>query len=86
MKPGVLAAVSLLGLAGCAGMDADACRGADWYGIGFRDAIFGMQPQDDLYATQCQRHGERLDAARYATGWREGNYEFQQRKSQSGVD
>jgi hypothetical protein len=45
-----------------------------------------MQPQDDLYATQCQRHGERLDAARYATGWREGNYEFQQRKTQSGVD
>lgn len=78
--------MSLLVLAGCAGMDADACRSADWYEIGFRDAIFGMQPQHDLYAAQCRRHGMGLDAARYLTGWREGDYEFQSRKTQSGVD
>ena len=68
MRPWVLLA---LALGGCAGLDAEACRKADWYGLGFRDAIFGLQPQDPIYARQC----EKIDGARYLQGWREGKWE-----------
>jgi len=63
-------------------MGADACRVANWYELGFRDAIFGIRPQDATYATQC----ERIDLAQYSQGWREGNWEFERRKANSGVD
>lgn len=56
------------------------CRGADWYRIGYRDAIFGMQRQDGVYAQQCERHGVKVDLGRYGEGWREGKYEFDARK------
>jgi hypothetical protein len=68
MRPWVLIA---LALCGCAGLDAEACRRADWYDLGFRDAIFGLQPQDPIYARQCGT----IDAARYLQGWREGKWE-----------
>jgi hypothetical protein len=72
MRFWLLAAVIL---SGCAGLDAEACRQADWYDLGFRDAIFGIQPQDAVYASQCQPSGAKVDVARYAQGWREGRYE-----------
>jgi len=72
MRFWLLAAVVL---SGCAGLDAEACRQADWYDLGFRDAIFGIQPQDAVYASQCQPSGAKVDVARYAQGWREGRYE-----------
>lgn len=75
--------VLLLLLAGCAGMDPDSCRGADWYRVGFRDAMFGLQRQDFSYDSQCAAHGATVDDARYAQGWREGKYEFDRRASQS---
>ena len=53
---------SLLLLAGCAGMDEVECRRANWYDLGFRDAIFGIMAQDDVYALQCEparRQGRR---------------------------
>jgi hypothetical protein len=75
MKP----VVFLLLLAGCAAMDAAACRSADWYDLGFRDAIFGMQPQDGVYSAQC----EKVDVARYLQGWREGKYEADARRAES---
>lgn len=68
----------LMFLCGCAGLDADACRGANWYDLGFRDALYGIQAQDLVYAEQCA-----VDGARYAQGWREGRYEFDLRASQS---
>jgi uncharacterized protein DUF2799 len=77
-------AVASLTLAGCAGMDAQACASADWYDLGFRDALFGMQRQDDVYAMQCGRTGGQVDRARYAQGWREGVWEFDQRKAHGG--
>jgi hypothetical protein len=80
MRPGLLIAV--LALAGCAGFDADTCRGADWYDLGFRDAIFGLQPQDEVYAHGCERYAK-LDVARYAQGWREGKWEADQRRNES---
>ena len=75
--------VLLLLLAGCAGMDPDSCRGADWYRVGFRDAMYGLQRQDFSYDSQCAAHGATVDDARYAQGWREGKYEFDRRASQS---
>jgi len=70
-------------LSGCAGLQADDCRRADWYELGFRDALYGIQRQDHAYESQCAPHGVNLDAARYAQGWREGRYEFEARASQS---
>lgn len=70
-------------IAGCAGLDQESCRRADWYDLGFRDAIFGLQRQDDAYAAQCERHAVKIDAARYAQGWQEGTYEADARRNGS---
>ncbi len=86
MKIPLLLAFASLTLAGCAGMDAGECRSANWYDLGFRDAIFGMQRQDDVHSMQCGRHGAELDRARYVQGWREGVWEFDHRKGHSGVE
>jgi hypothetical protein len=67
--------LAALVLSGCAGLDSTACRQADWYDLGFRDAIFGIQPQDPIYARQCEAHGVKVDVVRYSQGWREGRYE-----------
>ena len=80
MKAWLLA--SLL-LCGCAGLDDAACRQADWYDLGFRDAIFAMQRQDDVYASQCESRGVKVDVARYAQGWKEGKWEADSRRSES---
>jgi hypothetical protein len=67
-------------LAGCASMDPEGCRRANWYDVGWRDAIFGIQRQDDLYTLQCEPHGIKVDVARYVQGWVEGKYEADRRK------
>jgi hypothetical protein len=73
----------ILLLCGCASVEAEDCRRADWYDLGFRDAMYGLQRHDDQYASQCAPHGVQVDGARYAQGWREGKYEFDQRAAQS---
>ena len=78
-----LALVFLVFLGGCASLDQQSCQRADWYDLGFRDAIFGLQRQDDAYAAQCERHGVTVDATRYAQGWQEGAYEADARKNGS---
>ena len=82
MKLSLPLAVAIL--AGCASLDQSACSNA--YQTGFRDAIFGLQRQDDLYVPACSRQGARIDVARYAEGWQEGKYEFERRKLQGGAD
>ena len=64
-------------------MDAQSCQQANWYDVGYRDAIFGLQPQDDIYGHQCQAHGASVNVARYAEGFREGRHEFEMRTSGS---
>ena len=81
LRPLIAAAGVVLGA--CAGLDPAECRGADWYDLGFRDAIFGLPPQEDVYAAHCARHGLKPDAARYAQGWREGKYEADHRRNES---
>jgi hypothetical protein len=73
----------ILVLGGCASLDPNSCRRADWYDAGFRDAMYGLQRQDDTHALQCAAHGVKIDVARYAQGWREGKYEFDQRTAYS---
>jgi hypothetical protein len=62
-------------LSGCAAMSETDCRRADWYDLGFRDAIFVTRPQEAVYAEACEKHGVKVDAARYVQGWTEGKYE-----------
>lgn len=69
-------------LAACAGLDPSQCRSADWYEVGFRDAIFGLQRQEEVYAVQCEAHAK-VDRARYAQGWREGRWEADNRAAAS---
>ena len=73
----------LLVVFGCASLDDAGCRHADWYDLGFRDAIFGIQRQDDVYASQCEPRGVKVDVARYAQGWKEGKWEADSRRSES---
>jgi hypothetical protein len=75
-----------LAAAGCAGMDAGECRSASWYDLGFRDGLFGLQQQSDIYANQCKAHGAPVDMPRYAEGWRHGYWELMARKGASGHD
>ncbi len=70
-------------LCGCASLDSEACRRADWYDLGFRDAIFSLQPQDGVYASQCDPYGVKTDVARYTQGWREGKWEADYRRNES---
>jgi uncharacterized protein YceK len=71
-------------LTGCASINPAECRSA--YDIGFRDAIFGLQKQDNVYALLCEQQGAQLDLAGYARGWQEGYYEFERRKIHGGTD
>jgi hypothetical protein len=82
MRLMLVAAVAAL--TGCATLDAAQCQSP--YEVGFRDAIFGLQPQESLYAPLCSRNGVQLDAPRYVQGWQEGKYEFDRRKAHGGVD
>ena len=77
----VLAVVTLTG---CATISEAECQKP--YDVGFRDAIFGLQRQDTLYAPMCGARGVQLDPVAYAQGWQEGKYEFDRRKAHGGVD
>jgi hypothetical protein len=68
--------------AGCTTVSDTDCRNANWYDVGFRDAILALQRQEDTYAEACARHGIKVDSARYTQGWIEGKYEADQRHPQ----
>jgi hypothetical protein len=81
MKPRGVALLAFL-LCGCAGLSEAECRSADWYALGFRDAIYELRPQELVYGESCSRHGVKIDAARYAQGWTDGRYEAEYRNPQ----
>jgi hypothetical protein len=82
----VLLAFICLTLGGCVTMDASECRSANWYEIGFRDGLFGMQRMDVAYDEQCSKQGAKPDIVAYAKGWQEGLWEFDARKAHGGVE
>ena len=76
MNPVLYGAVLFLG--GCAAtVDPAQCSSA--YDLGYRDAIFGMQRQDDVYAPLCARQGSSIDVTAYGEGWKDGHLEFEKR-------
>ena len=80
-----LAASLLVGA--CAPMTADECRSTDWYQLGYRDGLYGIQRRDEAYTYQCGQAGDPTpDRARYAQGWQEGWWEFERRKITGGSD
>ena len=76
--------LAVVSLTGCATISAEECKNP--YDVGFRDAIFGLQRQDGIYAGLCEKQGAQLDARGYGRGWQEGYYEFERRKIHGGVD
>lgn len=83
---GLMLAAACLTFAGCVSMDAAECRDADWYSVGFRDGLYGMQRMDFVYGEQCSKHGAKLDTAAYAKGWQEGVWELDSRRKHGGGD
>ena len=81
-----LIAFACLTLGGCVTMDAGECRGANWYDLGFRDGLGGLQRMDFVYVEQCGKHGAQPDVAAYAKGWQEGVWEYDRRKIHGGSD
>jgi hypothetical protein len=86
MRTHLLLAFASLTLAACASMDANECRGTDWYQIGYRDGLFGLQRRDESYAYLCGQHGVTPDRAAYGKGWQEGWWENDARRAHGGVD
>jgi hypothetical protein len=82
MKFAVLLAFTWL--TACASLDASQCRNA--YDLGFRDGVFGLQRQDNIYQPACSRNAAQLDTARYVEGWQEGKREFDLRTVHGGVE
>ena len=61
------------GLAGCASMNEDQCRRADWFDQGRRDGLAGQADgRIDEHFKACAKAGVAPDAARWRQGWREG--------------
>jgi len=64
---------ALLLLAGCASMDKDECRTADWRAVGLEDGVKG-RALDHLgeHRKACAKHGVTPDTDRYIAGRTEG--------------
>ena len=63
-------------LAGCTTLDDTACRNANWFELGERDAlIYGLRPQVDVYAHQCSKVGVQISERDYLAGWFQGDRE-----------
>lgn len=73
-------------LAGCTTMSESECRAADWYDVGYRDGLIGMQRMDAAYDEHCGRQGAKPDLVAYAKGWQEGLWEFDARKAHGGEE
>ena len=86
MRASLTLAFTCLTLTGCVGMGAAECSSANWYDLGFRDGLYGMQRMDIVYEEQCGKHGSKPDAAAYAKGWQEGKWEYDSRKRMGGSD
>jgi hypothetical protein len=56
-------------------MDAESCRSANGYDLGWRDARFKVQSRQSVYAQQCGS----FDMAAYVKGYREGRWEYPDR-------
>ena len=80
-------AVTCLTLAGCVSMDASECRSANWFDLGYRDGLAGLQwTTDAIYENQCGKFGVALDAGEYRKGWQDGKWEYEKRAIRDSTD
>jgi hypothetical protein len=62
--------------AGCTTMSDPECRSTDWYALGERDAlVYGLRPQIEIYAYQCEKYGVKTGEKEYLAGWFDGDRE-----------
>jgi hypothetical protein len=78
----VLALVLVLG--GCASMTEVDCRSTDWYALGERDGLYGLQARIDTYAYQCERQNVAVASNLYMDGWWMGNATYRDRMAHDG--
>lgn len=73
----LIALAGLALLSGCATMDEDQCRTADWYDVGVRDGLDG-EPASRLahHRKACAEYGVRPQEQRYQDGRAEGLREY----------
>lgn len=57
------------------------CRGSDWSKLGERDGIYGLRPQNDIYAHQCRAFQASVPEQPYMEGWTWGYAEYTRRVS-----
>jgi len=69
--------------AGCAAMNENQCRSANWYQQGEADGQLGLQAKIDQYAYQCRQFGVQPVEKDYLAGWAYGYSEFNTRVSAS---
>ena len=63
------------------------CSSADWYQVGYRDGLFGLQRRDEAYVSQCsQQAAKPPDRVLYAKGWQEGWWELEARRAHGGEE
>jgi len=86
MKKIALLALASLSLGGCATMDAAECSGANWFDLGYRDGLAGLQRMDAIYDHQCGKYGTKTDVAAYAVGWQDGHWIYAQRAIRDSTD
>jgi hypothetical protein len=77
MKRLVLLAVVFL--SACAGAEVQPQQCTAAYDLGFRDAIMGLAPQDNIYGPSCARNSAPFDLALYRDGWLEGHFQYENR-------
>jgi len=66
-------------------MSESECRTTDWYARGKLDGeVYGMQPQNEVYAHRCSAYGVKPDETQYLVGWRDGWMEWRSRTDKGG--
>lgn len=74
---GTLAALSLVGLSGCASMNADECAATDWSAIGYEDGSRGYTADRfGNHRKACAKHGITPDFQAYMNGRSQGLESF----------
>lgn len=72
MPRSIVALLSPLLLAGCAGMFADQeCRDGKWHDVGYRDGADGRNALS-YWKANCEAHGLAVDAPAYERGYKDG--------------
>jgi len=67
----------VIGLSGCASMNADECMASDWFAIGHEDGSRGYtSDQFGSYRKACAKHGVSPDFSAYQSGRDQGLVEF----------